>query len=149
MSKLTDKQKHFIQAMIGGVPQTQAAINAGYAPSSAAVTASQLMKRPDIKAAIRAGGGTTTAKKVTKPSAEVDSMKRKFGSSLELMQATYNDVDMPFGIRFEAAKQALPYEHGKIGEKGKKEAKKDAAQAVVSGRNKFGTKKPPNLTVVR
>jgi phage terminase small subunit len=71
-------------------------------------------------------------------------MKDHYGSSLELMQHSYNNPLLPPGLRFEAAKQALPYEHGRIGEKGKKEDKKDRAKDVAKGR--FGTKQPPTAS---
>jgi len=41
-------------------------------------------------------------------------------------------------LRFNAAKAALPYVHGKVAEKGKKETKEDAAKAA-SKSGKFGT----------
>lgn len=41
-------------------------------------------------------------------------------------------------LRFNAAKAALPYKHGKVAEKGKKETKADEAKKATQG-GKFGT----------
>ncbi|WP_287000548.1 hypothetical protein [Acinetobacter sp.] len=47
-----------------------------------------------------------------------------------------NDIDVE--LRMAAARSALPYTHGKIAEKGKKETKEDAAKAATKS-GKFGT----------
>lgn len=146
MTKLTQKQQKFVEAKAHGLGNTQAATVAGYAANSAAVTATQLSKRPEIVkaiAALRRKMGKPEQEQAPKRSSDAESMRRSFGSSLELMQAAYNDINLPFGVRFEAAKQALPYEHAKVGEKGKKESRKDAAKEVA-GRGRFTPKAPPS-----
>ncbi|MNY14316.1 hypothetical protein D3C86_1474870 [compost metagenome] len=51
-------------------------------------------------------------------------------------------------LRVDAAKAWVPYVHGKIGEQGKKDAKKRAAGEAVAG-GKFGAPpRPPHLRVV-
>ena len=62
------------------------------------------------------------------------------------MQAAYNDTTLPLGVRLEAAKQSLPYEHAKQGEVGKKQAKKDNAD-VIAKAGRFATKEPPRVVV--
>jgi len=51
---LTDKQARFAKLIADGVPQTEAALAAGYAnssPNALAVTASRLMRHPEIRRA--------------------------------------------------------------------------------------------------
>lgn len=106
MTKLTQKQQKFVEAKAHGLGNTQAATVAGYAANSAAVTAAQLTKRPEIVKAIaelRQKMGKPEQEQAPKRKGDSESMQRTFGSSLELMQAAYNDTDLPFGVRFEAA----------------------------------------------
>lgn len=139
MAKLTDKQRAFVAAKVAGIGNRDAAIDAGYSPACAKVMASKLMNHAGVKAAIKDA-------RVTMPPA-TDSMQRKFHSSLELMQAAYNDTGLSFAVRFEAAKQALPYEHARMGEKGKKEQRQDAAHSVAK-RGRFTPKQAPVLRLV-
>jgi len=52
---LTTRQTAYVQARTSGLGQTQAALKAGYAASSAKVIASRMEKLPAIHAAIKAG----------------------------------------------------------------------------------------------
>src|SRR6478735_412181 len=118
MRSFTDKQQKYIEARAAGQTQAKAAVFAGFAPNGAGVTASNLEKRPEIKAAIKAakkrmGVATTPAGEPEKKSP----MKDKYADSLALMRDCYNNPKLPPVMRFEAAKQALPYEHARIGEK--------------------------------
>ncbi|MNY10675.1 hypothetical protein D3C86_1436640 [compost metagenome] len=45
--------------------------------------------------------------------------------------------------RLEAAKALLPFEHAKVGEKGKKATKADGAAAAAAEGNKFGARAAP------
>ncbi len=141
MSNLTDKQRAFIQAKVDGVPNREAALLAGFAEGGADATASRLMKRADVQKAIKAG------KKADGVDTRDDKplMLPKYGSSLELLQHLYNNPKAPAGLRFEAAKQALPYEHAKLGEQGKKAAAKETAKGKASA-GKFKKKAPPRLS---
>ena len=42
-------------------------------------------------------------------------------------------------LRVACAKAALPYVHGKVADKGKKQTKAEEAQAAAKGGGKFGT----------
>jgi hypothetical protein len=53
-SNLTVREAKFVQAVVRDPNQTKAALAAGYAASSAAVTGSQLIRRPNVKAAVMA-----------------------------------------------------------------------------------------------
>lgn len=50
----TDKQKRFVDEYIKDSNGTQAAIRAGFAPRAASRTASDLLKNPDVRAAVDA-----------------------------------------------------------------------------------------------
>src|SRR3546814_4778791 len=80
--------------------------------ASADVRASELMRRPEIKAAIKAAGVTIATGAKAAPSR----MRPKYASSLALLQDTYNNPDMPESVRMRAPAQALPYEHPRMGE---------------------------------
>ena len=101
------------------------------------------MKRADVQKAIKAGRKGTPAGKED----EAPLMKPKYETSLHLLQDLYNNPKAPPGLRFEAAKQALPYEHAKLGEQGKKAAAKEKAKEIA-GSSKFQKKQPPRLRVV-
>lgn len=147
MNKMTKKQQNFIANKIAGMTNRDAAIAAGYAVGSARVAADKLMKVPAVRSAIQAGTGSAGKE----PAANW--MKPAYGSSLELMRDTYNNPKAPMGVRFDAAKQALPYEHARVGEVGKKQAKQARAEAAAGKRGpgrppKFAPSKPPQLRVV-
>ena len=164
MTNFTQKQLLYIEARVNGLNRTQAAIHAGSSRASANRYGPLMEQRADIKAAI--ASGKKKAKKNGSLQSQVEAtlggasgkvrgrgdgeprMKPKYASSLDLLQHTYNNPLMPDSVRMRAAEQALPYEHGRIGEKGKKESAKDRAKEVVKGRNKFSPKAAPNLTVV-
>lgn len=62
---------------------------------------------------------------------------------------------LPVAMRADAAKQLLPYKHARMGETGKKQTKKENAQAIARGdstkptKPKLATKAPPpHLRVV-
>ena len=162
MSNFTEKQQRYIDGRVAGLNRTDSARQAGYSPAGASVQASTLEKRTDIKKAIANGKRSRShmehlvtggAKRGRKPDSDEPRMKSKYKSSLDLLQDTYNNQKMPDSVRLRAAEQALPYEHARIGEKGKKEHAKDLAHKVAGTGNtkraKFAPKSaPPQLHVV-
>ena len=58
---------------------------------------------------------------------------------LEYLKAVWMKEGEDPKLRLDAAKAALPYVHGKVAEKGKKETKADEAKAAAKGGGKFGT----------
>lgn len=135
----TDKQLAFIECKAAGSGHADAAMQAGYAASSAAVTATKLMARKDIRAAIKAKqDGVDNEPDADEP--EPWKMKDKYPSSLALLQDLYNNPKAPKSLRYQAAKDALPYEHPRK-EGGKKDAKEDAAKEA--GKGKFRTTTKP------
>lgn len=162
MTKLTAKQRAFAENVAQGMKGRQAAQHAGYSHSGIDQQAHALSQHSGVKAEIRAlrrqreiqGKG-----KQTDNGAPADGSPRmlpKYASSLALLQHTYNNPKMADSVRIEAAKQALPYEHARIGEKGKKESAIDRAKEVIrQGRSRgdgphrkplFAPHAPPKLT---
>ena len=58
---------------------------------------------------------------------------------LEYLKSVWMDKRQDEELRVACAKAALPYVHGKVAEKGKKETKADEAKAAAKGGGKFGT----------
>lgn len=155
MKKLTEMQQKFAEGKAAGLGNRDAAIAAGYATNSADVTAAKLLARADIKAEVQrmkkvVAKSPKVGFGVPEPDADDDKgIPARFGSSLELMQHCYNNPKLPLGLRFEAAKQALPYEHGKVGEKGKKQTAKERADEISNGGQRGRTPlAPPGSNVV-
>lgn len=160
MSKLTEKQLSFAQNIAAGVKQREAAIAAGYAPSPAAVTASNLMARSDIKAAVARfkrehKSGVTTPPDVDE--GDLDNTEKrnkmpraKYDDPIVFLTDLMNHKHIPLAMRADAAKQLLPYKHARIAEKGKKDTKVERAKAIAGGgvKSKFATKTPPPLKLV-
>ena len=58
---------------------------------------------------------------------------------LEYLKSVWTDESEDPKLRLDAAKAAMPYIHGKVAEKGKKETKADEAKAAAKSGGKFGT----------
>ena len=58
---------------------------------------------------------------------------------LEYLKSVWMDEDQDKELRVACAKAALPYVHGKVADKGKKQTKAEEAQAAAKGGGKFGT----------
>jgi phage terminase small subunit len=144
MTHFTEKQQAFIASKAAGATHRDAAIAAGYSMASANVRASELMRRPDIKAAIKA------AAKPGRVDIAPDVPGKHYADSLNFMLDAMNNSQLPVAMRFEAAKALLPYQHARIGETGKKESAKERARSVANGRRgKFTPKAaPPQLRIV-
>lgn len=150
---LTAKMKAFAQAIVDGMSKKDAAISAGYPEKSAMQQGSKLSKNPEIIAYI---DQYSTAKKLTseknkltpeKPKVKptnthendnpLDDVDYAKDDPLQFLIDVMNNSDDML-LRFNAAKAALPYKHGKVADKGKKETKaEDAKKATQGGR--FGT----------
>lgn len=141
--QLTEKQQKFVQAKAMGLGNTDAGLAAGYARAGVDVAASKLMKLPHIQAAIKAakksmGKGERAAAKEREEEREPGRMKDRYDSPLDLMLDVMNNPQMPVGLRFESAKQAMPYCHARVGDGGKKQKKQDRATELST----TGTRKP-------
>lgn len=131
----TDKQKAFIQAKANGVGHAEAAKIAGYSASSAAVTATKLMARKDVQKAVaelRAGSSEALGVSSGDGSEVTDwALKDHYDSPLDLLIDVMNNPQAPKSLRYTAAKDALPYKHGRV-EGSKKEDKQKSAEKAAA-----------------
>ena len=135
----------YAEARAQGLEPLIAGAHAGYSGSGMAVSLSRIEARADVKAEIRRlkKGGRVEAK----PEVEADSgerepwkMKDKYPNPLALMEDVMNNPLAPKSLRYQAAKDALPYCHARK-EGGKKDAALDAAKEA--GQGKFKRKQRP------
>jgi phage terminase small subunit len=172
MTQLTKLQLAYVEGRAEGLNRTQAALAAGYSRAGANRQGSALDQLPHIKKAI--ADAKRARKKGAKTRDQVESlmgipagvgkpgrrgkddeprMKAKYANPLECLLDTMNNPRMPDSMRQRAAEQALPYCHGRIGEKGKKEKQADAANEVMSGkkttRSRLTPKAPPPMRLVQ
>lgn len=140
---LTAKMKAFAHAKLQGKSNKEAALVAGYSERSATMQGSQLAKNPEVNAYLASlnnqGGGGIDHMPLGEAaiSAEIKDMEN-VTNSLEYLQYVYKNPRIDRKTRIEAAKAALPYEHGKVAETGKKEQKENDAQAAAKA-GKFAT----------
>ena len=59
---------------------------------------------------------------------------------LEYLKSVWTDECEDQELRLAAARAALPYVHGKVSEKGKKETRADEARNIAQGASKFATR---------
>lgn len=136
--KFTERQVKFIAAKAQGVANKEAAIAAGYSASTAAVQAGNMVANPKIAAAIKAAQSKGVEMK--------SGLRARYASPRELMEDVMNNPNFPDALRIAAAKDLLPYFHAKMGEIGKKEKAKDAAEGAVTRRAPLGV---PGLAIVK
>ncbi len=148
---LTDKKRRFVQALQSGLSGAKAAIHAGYSEKGAAVAASRLMKDKDVQEAL---GRVNQVNKLKEEAAaagkgvSLPDLGKLYSDPLEFLKAVANDPEQDMKLRVEAAKAWVPYVHGKMGEQGKKDARKQAADKAASG-GRFAPPPPPtHLRVV-
>ena len=141
---LTEKKKKFAHAHLDGMDNKQAAIFAGYSPETASQAGSRLAKDPDVVAHIERLKINTEVKAETKPEPRPIITKKDIETAgsradpLRFLEEIWTDPVEDMKLRMDAAKAALPYFHGKVAEKGKKETKADEAKKATQG-GKFGT----------
>jgi len=146
---LSEKMKKFAQAVVDGLSNKEAAISAGYAEKTASQAGSKLRKDPEIIVYIeklkadKEGRSLTSEKPKVKTISTheddnpLDDEDYAKDDPLQFLIDVMNKSSDMF-LRFNAAKAALPYVHGKVAEKGKKETKADEAKKATQG-GKFGT----------
>lgn len=148
---LSEKMKKFAQAVVDGLSNKEAAISAGYAEKTASQQGSKLRKDPEISVYIeklkadREGRSLTSEKPKVKA---IEALSYEDEDPIEDQYSTDDPLDFLINVmknggnemmlRVNAARAALPYVHGKVAEKGKKETKEDAAKKATQG-GKFGT----------
>ncbi len=154
---MNDRQRLYANARLSGMRQRESAIEAGYAPATAANAATRLEKHKDVKAAMRAGklGKTPIQRAIDSPTGEDAEdqcgLKPKYENSLAFMVDAMNNPQLSKTMRWQSAKELLPYQFGRVGEKGKKETAKDRAAEVSKGGDGgvFRPKTAPKLHSVK
>lgn len=141
---LTEKMKAFALAKMQGKSNKEAAILAGYSAGSAASRGSQLAENPEVVAYLASlnnqGGGGIGHMPLGESAIRAEEKDMEsVNSSLEYLQYVYKNPRMPQKVRIEAAKAALPFEHGKIGDKGVKAGREDEADDVANNDDDFAT----------
>lgn len=143
---LNETQEKFFQATLRGEKPEQAAISAGLKSPKAA--GFRMRKHPAIVAALSAVGIGTKNPKPPKPDSidagsEDDSAADiatieipETPDSLVFLEALMNCPKAGVKARLEAAKALAPFQHARVGEKGKKETRQDAAHDTKG--SKFG-----------
>ena len=130
--------------IVSGMPKAQAGVEAGYSPRTAASIVSRVLKEPRVKAEI------TRLRKERDEKMESDDerkLKAHYDTPLDLFMDVMNNPKLPFSVRTYAAKQAMPYIHGKPASKGKKNDIKETARELADG-GKFTPGRKPNLRAV-
>ena len=148
---LSEKMKKFAQAVVDGLSNKEAAISAGYAEKTASQAGSKLRKDPEIIVHIEKLKADKEGRSLTpeKPKVKaIETSSYEDDDPLEDQYSTDDPLDFLINVmknggnemmlRVNAARAALPYVHGKVAEKGKKETKEDAAKAATKS-GKFGT----------
>lgn len=152
---LTPKMRKFAEAVAEGKSNKESAISAGYSPETASQQGSKLSKNPEIIEYIeKLKSGQKV--KVEKPTV-VDRIQQAERTSsefigrdeiaigskddpLEYLKSVWTNECEEQELRLAAARAALPYIHGKVSEKGKKETRADEARNIAQGAGKFATR---------
>lgn len=148
---LTAKKKAFAQAKHDGANNKKAAILAGCSPETASQAGSRMAKDTDVISHIEwlasvkdvnnnVKGVNSDVKAEPKPivTQKYIETAQNRTDPLKFLEEIWTDPVEDMKLRMDAAKAALPYFHGKVAEKGKKETKADEAKAAAKG-GKFGT----------
>lgn len=140
---LTEKKKAFALAKRNGKDNKEAAILAGCPEKTASAAGARLAKDPDVIAYLDRLDKATPEQAVkheVKPLTTFTSIQaaNTLDDPLEFLKSVYTDQVEDMALRVRAAQAALPYVHGKVAEKGKKETKADEAKKATQG-GKFGT----------
>lgn len=153
---LNPTQELFFKATLRGEKPEQAAISAGLkSPKPAGF---RMRKHPAIVAALAAVGISTAGVPAKNPGANQPAADAAAElATIEIpetedpkvfLTALMNCPKAGVKARLEAAKALLPFEHSKIGEKGKKATKAESAANAAAEGNKFGARASPSLKAV-
>lgn len=164
---LDPTRQKFVESTLRGNGPKQAAIDAGLSEKTAASAGSRLRKDPKVVTALAAIGFATPGvspdahkpihPRKPAPAAPEDQESEdgplddlpQTGDSLEFLEAVQANPRVPLGRRIEVAKALLPFQHAKIGDKGKKATKEDGAKEAAQTDDVYGTRRPPSLTAVK
>ena len=133
----------YAEARAQGLDPKTAARHAGYEEAGIAVTVSRMESRADVQAEIRRlkRGGKGVDKTEDEGDLEKWGMRDRYSNPLDLMLDVMNNPKAPKSLRYQAAKDALPYCHPRK-ESGKKDEHKERAAKAAKG--KFQTAQRPS-----
>ena len=163
---LTPKMRKFAHAVVDGMSNKDSAITAGYEEKTASQAGTRLAKNPEILAYIEKlkadkklkQGGEKLKVEVKAEIVEVQVAEPRheqprsefigrdeiaIGSHedpLEYLKSVWMDKGQDEELRVACAKAALPYVHGKVADKGKKQTQEDEARATAKSGGKFATR---------
>lgn len=149
---LNGKMQAYAAARAQGLAPVDAAAHAGYAGSGIRVTTSRIEARSDVQAEIkrlkRGGRPVTVKPPVSTDAPDMDKwgMRDEYDSPLDLMLDVMNNPKAPKSLRYQAAKDALPYCHPRK-EGGKKDDDKKRADKAAGGKFKTASR-PTHLRAV-
>jgi len=134
---LTEKKKAFALAKRKGKDNKEAAILAGCPEKTASAAGARLAKDPDVIAYLERLEKATPEQVVkhdVKPLTTNTTIQaaKNLADPLEFLESVYSDPVEDMALRVRAAQAALPYIHGKVAEKGKKETKQEKAKEGAS-----------------
>lgn len=113
--KLTQKQQRFVDEYIISGNATQAAIKAGYSKKTAAVTATENLRKPNIKAAIEKRNAEIQSEKTADMTEVMEYltsvMRGEQTESVATAKGIYNDVPVGAKDRIKAA-ELIGKRHG-------------------------------------
>ncbi|WP_407491313.1 terminase small subunit [Acinetobacter baumannii] len=140
---LTEKKKAFALAKRKGKDNKEAAILAGCPEKTASAAGARLAKDPDVIAYLERLEKATpeqVVKHEVKPLTTNTTIQaaKNLADPLAFLESVYSDPVEDMALRVRAAQAALPYVHGKVAEKGKKETKAETAREG-SKSGKFAT----------
>ncbi|MFX9651933.1 terminase small subunit [Acinetobacter baumannii] len=140
---LTEKKKAFALAKRKGKDNKEAAILAGCPEKTASAAGARLAKDPDVIAYLERLEKATPEQVVkhdVKPVTTNTTIQaaKNLADPLAFLESVYSDPVEDMALRVRAAQAALPYVHGKVAEKGKKETKAETAREG-SKSGKFAT----------
>ncbi|HEE6178693.1 TPA: terminase small subunit [Acinetobacter baumannii] len=140
---LTEKKKAFALAKRKGKDNKEAAILAGCPEKTASAAGARLAKDPDVIAyleRLEKAAPEQVVKHDVKPLTTNTTIQaaKNLADPLEFLESVYSDPVEDMALRVRAAQAALPYVHGKVAEKGKKETKAETAREG-SKSGKFAT----------
>ena len=113
--KLTQKQQRFVDEYIISGNATQAAITAGYSKKTAAVTATEHLRKPNIKAAIEKRNAEIQSEKTADMTEVMEYltsvMRGEQTESVATAKGVYEDVEVSAKDRIKAA-ELIGKRHG-------------------------------------
>ncbi|EHU3342152.1 terminase small subunit [Acinetobacter baumannii] len=151
---LTEKMEKFALAIVDGKTNKEAAISAGYAEKTASAAGARLAKDPEIIVYIEMLKAQKEGRSLTSDSPKVklkdtpensgededpiEEFQFEGDDPLDFLIKVMNFNGNKLPLRMQAAIAALPYKHGKVAEKGKKQTKAETARKG-SKSGKFAT----------